>query len=173
VLNGQVKPYLVGTMTPNSPLCRSILVSIANPRVFHSALHTGSDTGKEYGLHTFPRSVLRQLESNTDAKWPVPFSLPRVGGNTSTIIGAIPKNFSIRFGAHRDSIYDTSQVSRSGPLAPTAPALTRQENAGALTAHHPNPPILDEPFPDYQTALTCLPEEPTPFTLPVLIGQFF
>ena len=66
VLDGVVKPYLVGTIAPNSSLCCSILVSIANPRVFHSALHTGSDTGKEYGLHTFPRSILIQLEANAD-----------------------------------------------------------------------------------------------------------
>ena len=59
VLDGVVKSYLVGAMDPNSALCRSILVSIANPRVFHSALHTGSDTGKEYGLHSFPRAILR------------------------------------------------------------------------------------------------------------------
>ena len=59
VLGGEVKPYLVGVIAPNSPLCRTLLLSIANPRVFHSALHTGSDTGKEYGLHTFPINILR------------------------------------------------------------------------------------------------------------------
>jgi len=67
VLDGEVKPYLVGAMAPSSSLCRSILISIANPRVFHSALHTGSDTGKEYGLHTFPRSILIKLEANANA----------------------------------------------------------------------------------------------------------
>jgi len=132
VLAGVVKPYLVGTMAPNSALCRSILVSIANPRVFHSALHTGSDTGKEYGLHTFPRAIFRQLEANAEAKWLVPFSLTSAGGTTSTTTGLIPKIFSIRFGAHRDSIYNTSQVTRSGPLTPTALALTKQAHAGTL-----------------------------------------
>ena len=63
---------------------------------------------------------------------------------------ATPKNFSIRFGAYRDSIYDTSQVSRSCPLDPTVPALTRQARVDALTTHHPSPPIMDETFPDYQ-----------------------
>ncbi len=62
VLGGKVKPYLVGAMAPGSSLCRTIIISIANPRVFYSALHTGSDTGREYGLHTFPRNILRQLE---------------------------------------------------------------------------------------------------------------
>ena len=124
-MDGHVRPHLVGAMAPNSPLCRSILVSIADPSVFHSALHICSDTGKELGLHTFPRSILIQLEMNTNAKWLVPFSLPPAGGATIANTWAIPKNFSIRFGAHRDSIYDTSQVSKSGPLTPTAPALTR------------------------------------------------
>ena len=160
VLAGVVKPYLVGTMALNSALCRSILVSIANPRVFHSALHTGSDTGKDYGLHTFPRVILRQLEANTDAKWLVPFSLPPVGGTTNTTTGVIPKNCSIRFGAHRDSIYNTSQVTRSDPLAPTAPALTRQAHAGTLTQYHPSPLIVEETLPDYQTTLDSLLEEP-------------
>ena len=68
MLAGVVKPCLVGAMAPDSALCRSILVSIANPRVFHSAMHTVSDTGKEYGLHTFPGAILRKLEANTDAK---------------------------------------------------------------------------------------------------------
>ena len=87
VLDGKVQPYLVGAMAPNSPLCRFILVSIANPRVFHSALHTGSDTGKEDGLHTFPRSILRQLEANVDAQWLEPFSLTRAGTSSSTNTG--------------------------------------------------------------------------------------
>ena len=90
MLDGVVTPYLVGAMAPNSALCRSILVSIANPRVFHSALHTGSHTGKEYGLHTFPHAILRQLEANADAKWLVPFTLTQPGATTSTNMGAIP-----------------------------------------------------------------------------------
>jgi len=112
VLAGVVKPYMVSTMAPSSALCRSILISIANLRVFHSALHTGSDTWKEYGMHTFPLAILKQLAANTEAKWLVPFSPPPVGGETITTIGVIPKNCSIRFGAHRDSIYNTSQVTR-------------------------------------------------------------
>jgi len=76
VMDGPVKPYLVGAMAPNSPMCLSNQVSIAIPRVFRSALHTCSYTGKEYGLHTFPRSILRHLKTNAYAKWLVPFSLP-------------------------------------------------------------------------------------------------
>ncbi len=46
VMDGEVKPYLVGSIAPISGLYCSIFLSIANPRVFHTALHTGSDTGK-------------------------------------------------------------------------------------------------------------------------------
>jgi hypothetical protein len=170
---GEVKPYLVGAMPPNFCLCRSILIFIANPRVFHLALHTGSDTGKEYGLHTFPRSILRLLEANALAKWLELFPFPLSGGATNTNTGVIPKNFSIRFNAHRDSIYNTSLVNRSGPPTPSASALNRQAHAGALTAHHPCPPILRETFVACQTALDSLPEEPAPVTLPALKGRFF
>ena len=64
-------------------------------------------------------------------------------------------------------------MSRPGPLNPTAPTLTRQAHAGALTAYHPSPLIMEETFPDYQTALASLPEEPNPVTLPALKGRFF
>jgi len=57
----------MGPTLPSSRLCTFIYVSIANPRVFHLALNTGSDTGKEYGLHTFPRNIIRQLEACADA----------------------------------------------------------------------------------------------------------
>jgi hypothetical protein len=149
------------------------VISTANPRVFHSALHTGSDTWKGYDLHTFPRFILRKLEANAAAQWLEPFSLAIVGGEINTNIGAIPKNFSICFGVHRDYIYNTFQVTRSGPLFPSAPASTRYVHAGALTANHPSPPILEETFPEYQKALNSLPEEPTPVTLPTLKGRFF
>ena len=55
------------------PLCTSILFideekdgaaqgkvsHIANPRVFHSAIHTGSDSAKEFGLRIFQKSFLQ------------------------------------------------------------------------------------------------------------------
>jgi hypothetical protein len=44
-------------------MCSSLLLSIANPRVFHIALHTGSDSTKEFGFHTFPKSVLQHMET--------------------------------------------------------------------------------------------------------------
>jgi len=149
------------------------MVSIASPRVFQSALHTGSDTGKEYGLHTFPRAILKQLEAKADAKWLVPFSITPAGGPTTTTTGVISKNFSIRFGSHRDSIYNNSHVTGSGPLAPTALALTRQAHAGTLTQYHPSPLIMEEILPDYQTAIDSLSEEPDLVILSDLKGRFF
>ena len=171
VLDGVVQPYMVGAMAPNSGLTKMITISITNPRVFHLALHTGSDTGKEYGLHTFPRSILRQLAESPKAKWLVPFTLPPQGEATSAAGGAYPKNFSIRFGAHRDSIYN-SEVTKAAPLTPQATAPTRRANAEALTYRHPTPPITEVVFPTYQRALDNLPEEPTPITLPALKGSF-
>jgi len=38
-------------------LCQNLILSIANTRVYHSALHSGLDSHKEFGLHTFPKSV--------------------------------------------------------------------------------------------------------------------
>ena len=64
ILEGEVQPYFIGPTLPNSNLCTAIYISLANPRVFHMALHTGSDTGKEFGMHTFPRAIVRQLENN-------------------------------------------------------------------------------------------------------------
>ena len=110
---------------------------------------------------------------NADAEWLVPVSLTPARGAANTITGIIPKNFSIRFGAHRDYIYNTSQVPRPGPLNPTAPTLTRQAHAGTLTQYQPSPLILEETLPDYQTALDILPEELDPVTLPALKGSFF
>jgi hypothetical protein len=159
-------------MAPNSGLTRMITNSINNPRVFHLALHTGSDTGKRFGLHTFPRSILRQLEGSPTSKWLVPLALPPSGGTTSDARGALPKNFSIRFGAHRDSIYN-SEVTKAAALIPSAPAAARKANADALIYRHPIPPILEVVFPTYQAALDSLPEEPTPLTLPALKGCFF
>ena len=57
--DGVPSPYVVGTGAINSPVCQSIIISIANPRVSHSALHSGSDSNREFGLHIFPKSILR------------------------------------------------------------------------------------------------------------------
>ena len=168
ILNGVVQPFLVGPRLPKSHLCKGIYVSIANSRVFHLALHNGSDTGKEYGLHTFPETVLRQLEACQDATWMEAFRLIPTSGTFSAGAGEILKNFSFRFGAHRDFICGTSLGSRVGPLTPFAPVAVRAAQAAALTHRHPRPPILDEAFSAYETAMANLPEEPAPVKLQTL-----
>jgi hypothetical protein len=52
------------------------MVAIVSPRIFYLALHTGSGTETYYGLHTFSRIVLRQLDKHKSALWREPFRLP-------------------------------------------------------------------------------------------------
>jgi hypothetical protein len=61
IIAGIPHPYVVGPGTGNSPTCCSILVSIANPTVYHKVLHSGSDSNREFSLHVFPKYVLQQL----------------------------------------------------------------------------------------------------------------
>ncbi len=44
--DGIPKPYVAETGAINSPVCQYIIISIANLRVYHSALHSGSDSNK-------------------------------------------------------------------------------------------------------------------------------
>jgi len=39
----------------NSSFCQSIFISIANPRVYHRALHSVSDSNKEFGMPHIPK----------------------------------------------------------------------------------------------------------------------
>ena len=77
VIHGALQPYLVGAGEGTSPLCSSLVMSIACPRVFHSALHTGSNSLRDFGLHTFPKRVLEALEEASAATWLAPFRLPQ------------------------------------------------------------------------------------------------
>jgi hypothetical protein len=59
IFDGSIQSCVVVAGSMNSPFCHSvILFSITNPRVYHSALHTGSDSIKDFGLHIFPKSFL-------------------------------------------------------------------------------------------------------------------
>jgi len=60
IIDGEPQPFVVGTGAKHTHLCQNLLLSIANPRVYRSALHSGSDSHKEFGLYTFPKSVLQQ-----------------------------------------------------------------------------------------------------------------
>ena len=76
IIEGAAQPFVVGPRAVNSSFCQSILLSIANLRVYYGALHTGSDSDKKFGLHTFPKSVLRQLETVPEGQWLSSFLFP-------------------------------------------------------------------------------------------------
>ena len=46
ILDGEHQPFLVGSRAMHTHLCQNLLLSLANPRVYHSALHSGSDSKK-------------------------------------------------------------------------------------------------------------------------------
>jgi hypothetical protein len=58
IINGIPQSFVVGAGEVTSPLYSSISLSIATPRVFHIALHTSSNSAKDFGLHTFPKSAI-------------------------------------------------------------------------------------------------------------------
>ena len=137
VLNGVVKPYFAGTMAPNSALCRSILVSIANPRVFHSALHLGSKKKKKRPSqlppscsHTARGEHGRQMAS---ALRPYP-----PGGDASiTGTGAIPKKL---FDPLRSTPRLHLQHLPGDPFRPPGSHGSNLDQTGTRGYTHPAPP---------------------------------
>ncbi len=141
-------------------------MSLASPRVFHSALHTGSNSQRGFGLHTFPKSVLEKLEAAPAATRLASFRLqqpPQIGTSTP---GPIPNNLSIRFGAHRASIYGSTKAAKNMVLTPSANDRTRESHDKEIDGSLIRPPILDAEFQEYQTLLDVAETEDTPFTLP-------
>jgi hypothetical protein len=168
VIDGIPQPFVVGTGAINSPVCQSILISIANPRVYHTALHSGSDSNKEFGLHIFPKSVLRQLEAAQGVQWLTPLQLSPTPAAGTTGAPALPKNLVIRFGAHRASIYGASRTARSDPLIATAKDPVREAHARDFIANYVHAEILDAEFPEYQALLDSMNDEVPPIVLPCL-----
>ena len=150
--------------------CNNLLLSIANPRVYHNVLHTGSDSSKEFGLHTFPRSVLQQLAAAPGIQWLSPFNLPLrppsgSAPNATPTRTAIPKNLTLRLGAHRASIYGSSNAAKLAPFTAAAKDPTREAHAMDFIQKLVQPKILDEEFPDYQKLLEDMATCPTLVTL--------
>ena len=132
-------------------------MSIENPRVYHNALHSGSDSTIEFGLHIFPKSVLRLLETNPEGKWFAPLSLPSPSTlGTTGASPSLPKNLIIRFGAHRASIYRTSHSAKTIPFSAAAKDPMREPHAHNFIAKHVHPKTLDEEFPEFQTLLDAM-----------------
>ena len=169
ISDGVPQPYVVGSGAINPPVCQSIILSIAIPRVYHSAVHSGSDSNKEFCLHIFPKSVLRQLETAPGMKWPTPLQLsPAATTGAPVAQPALPKNLTIRFGARRSSIYGASHAAKNAPFTTAAKDPVRESHARDFIANPVHPKILDEEFPEFQTLLDNLEDEVPPITLPRL-----
>jgi len=114
IIDGIPQPFVRGAGEVTSPLCSSISLSIATPKVFHNALYTGSSSAKNFGLHTFPKFVLFQLKTAQVAAWTALFRLliSALAGAEPTH-GPLPKNLTIRFGAHHASVYSTTTATKT------------------------------------------------------------
>jgi hypothetical protein len=137
---------VVGAGEVTSPLCSSLTLSLACPRVFHSAIHSGSNSQRDFGLHTFPKSVLAQLEAAPSATRLATFRPQQPPQTGTPTPGPLPKNLSIRFGAHRASIYGATKAAKNAPLTPSANDKTRESHAREITGGMFRPPILDVEF---------------------------
>ncbi len=90
--------------------------------MYNGVLHSGSNSTKEFGLHTFPKSVLQQLAAAPRIQWLSSFALPlhppsEVAPESAPARSAIPKKMTIRFKAHRASVYGSSAVAKLAPFA--------------------------------------------------------
>ncbi len=81
---------------------------------------------------------------------------------------ALPKNLTIRFGAHRASIYGASHAAKTAPFTTAAKDSVRESHDRDYIANPVHPKILDEEFPDFQKLLDDLEDEVPPITLPCL-----
>ncbi len=81
---------------------------------------------------------------------------------------ALPKNLTIRFGAHRASIYGASHAAKTAPFTSAAKDPVRESHARDFIADPVHPKILDEEFPEFQTLLDAMEDEVPPITLSCL-----
>ena len=154
------KPYVVGDGEVTPPLYSSLTLSIACPIVFHTALYAGLNSARDFSLHTFSKSVLQQLETAPGASWKASFRPLASAHIGSAPLGPLPKKMTIRFGAHRTSIYGTTTSAKTMVLTATAKDQARESHARELTGRQTRPKIRDEEFPDYQKLLDNAEVEP-------------
>ena len=124
-----------------SPLCSSLTLFITCLRVFHSALHIGSNSARDFGLHTFSKFVLQQLETAHDASWMASFRPPAPAQIGATPLGPLPKNPWIRFGAHRAFIYGTTKAAKTMALTVAAKDQAHEAYARELMGRQIRPKI--------------------------------
>jgi hypothetical protein len=102
-------------------------------------------------------------------KWLTPLQLTSTTTTGATgAQPALPKNLTIRFGAHRASIYGTSHAAKTASFTTAAKDSVRESHARDFIANPVHPKILDEEFPEFQKLLDDLEEEVPPITLPCL-----
>ncbi len=77
----------------------------------------------------------------------------------------IPKNLTIRFGAHRASVYGSYAAAKLAPFAAAAKDQVHEAHARDFIQKLVQPKILDEEFHDYQKLLVDMATDPTPVTL--------
>jgi hypothetical protein len=173
IIDGETQPFVVDSGARHAHFLQTLLLSIANTRVYHSALHSGSNSLKEFGLHTFPKSVLQQFDAAPRLQLTSPFTPPlRPPAGDAHISApassAIPKNLTIRFGAHRASVYGNSDAAKITPFAASAKDLVRESQARDFIQESIQPKIRKEEFPDYQKFLDDVAAYPTPVILTCL-----
>ena len=167
IIDGVPQPFVMGLVAKQTYLCHNLLLSIAKPWVYHNALHSGSDSSKEYGLHTFTKSVLRQLVAAPRIQWLSPFALPLPPPPSGASLEAaptrtaIPENLTIRFGAHRASVYGSYVAAKTAPFAVAAKESVREAHARDFIQKPVQPKILDEEFSDYRKLLDDMATYPT------------
>jgi hypothetical protein len=54
IIDGVPQPFVLSSGAKQIYLCHNLLLSIANPRMYHIVLHSGSNSAKDFGHHTFP-----------------------------------------------------------------------------------------------------------------------
>ncbi len=134
--------------------CHNLLLSIANPRVYHIVLHSGSDSSKEFGLHTFPKSVFQQVAAAPGMLWLSPFALPLhppsgPAPDATPARTAIPNNLTLMFGAHRASVYRRFVAAKLAPFTAATKDPVREAHARNSIQKPIQQKIMDEEFPDY------------------------
>jgi hypothetical protein len=136
--------------------------------LYQKVLHSGSDSNKEFGFHVFPKSVLQQPAAAEGVTWPATFLPP---ADTAPLINGVraayPKNLSLRFGAHRASVYGSSATAKNSAFNAVAKDSVKEAHAMEYMARPVSPQILSEEFTDSETLLADMAEDPIP-TTPVL-----
>jgi hypothetical protein len=74
---------------------------------------------------------------------------------------AIPENLTIRFGAHRASVYGSYVAAKTAPFAVAAKESVREAHARDFIQKPVQPKILDEEFSDYRKLLDDMATYPT------------